>query len=361
VGTVKFILAYILTIFVWGHISIFLHELGHFYAAKVLGMEPLRIKVGSGPVLAALEFFGRPIDYCLVPTYGATSVSIGTLRQLRIRLVVLSLAGPFVNFILIAGLIPAMILASRSDGFFYEHIELFFVILVMEFIIVITNLAPINHKIDGVMTPSDGKCIFQAVLLSKSRLMKRWISAVIPALNVYAETDADKKIDPFNGEQALIELYLNGSIAMARSEFHNAIPFFETLLESRSLGNREQAFLLDMMASIALYHQKHEYLPAAQEWAERASQLLPNSATLKGTRGAILIESGYVNEGLSLLKPLTASGNSDLDRMVSAAFVAKGESIIGNRRDADRYLSLAKSLPDPIGIVRRIETELLKS
>src|SRR5580765_2142765 len=90
VGTVTFIFAYIPTVFVWGHISIVLHELGHFYAAKVLGMEPIRIKVGAGPRLAAFEFFGRPIDYFLVPTYGTTYVSIGTLRRLRTKLVLLS-------------------------------------------------------------------------------------------------------------------------------------------------------------------------------------------------------------------------------------------------------------------------------
>jgi hypothetical protein len=361
VGTVTFIFAYIPTVFVWGHISIVLHELGHFYAAKVLGMEPIRIKVGAGPRLAAFEFFGRPIDYFLVPTYGMTYVSIGTLRRLRTKLVLLSLAGPVVNFILIASLIRAMILVARTDGFFYDHIEFFFFILLMESIIVIANLAPVNHKIDGVITPSDGKSIFQAVILPKSRLVKRTISELITALNVYAETETDKNIEALNGEQALIELYLNGSIAMVRREYHKAIPLFEKLLESPLLGKREQAFLLDMMASTALYHQKHEYLSAAQGWSERATQLLPNLATLKGTRGAILIESGFVNEGLNLLKPLIALGNRDLDRLVSAAFVAKGESIRGNRREAEKYLSLAKSLPDPIGIVRRIESDILKT
>ena len=324
-------------------------------------MEPLRIKVGAGPRLTAFEFLGRPIDYCLVPTYGMTYVSIGTLRQLRTNLVLFSLAGPVVNFILIAGLIRVMILVSRTDGFFYDHIQSFFLILLMEFIIVITNLAPINHKIDGVLTPSDGKSIFQAVFLSKSRLVKRTISEVITALNVYAETEADKKIDPFNGEQALVELYLNGSITMARREYHKAIPLFEKLLESPGLSKREQAFLLDMMASTILYHRRHEFLSAAQGWSERATQLLPNLATLNGTRGAILIESGFINEGLNLLKPLTALGNRDIDRMVSAAFLAKGESVCGNRREAEKYLSLAKSLPDPIGIVRRIETDILKT
>jgi hypothetical protein len=99
-----------------------------------------------------------------------------------------------------------------------------------------------------------------------------------------------------------------------------------------------------MMASDVLYHRRHEYLSAAQGWVERTIKLLPNSTTLKGTRGAILIESGQVSEGLSLLKPLTALGNRDIDRMVSAAFIAKGESISGNDPEAkstgsDRHCS----------------------
>jgi membrane-associated protease RseP (regulator of RpoE activity) len=61
------IIALILSIFFWPHVSIFCHELGHFVCAKLVGMSPRLMKVGSGFGISSNRFFGARIELGILP------------------------------------------------------------------------------------------------------------------------------------------------------------------------------------------------------------------------------------------------------------------------------------------------------
>ena len=62
-------------------VLIFVHELGHFLAAKALGVQVIRFSLGIGPAIRALSFRRGETEYCLswLPLGGY--VSMATLEE----------------------------------------------------------------------------------------------------------------------------------------------------------------------------------------------------------------------------------------------------------------------------------------
>jgi len=62
-------------------VLIFVHELGHFLAAKALGVQILRFSLGIGPPVKGLSFRRGETEYCLswLPIGGY--VSMATLEE----------------------------------------------------------------------------------------------------------------------------------------------------------------------------------------------------------------------------------------------------------------------------------------
>jgi predicted Zn-dependent protease len=103
-----------------------------------------------------------------------------------------------------------------------------------------------------------------------------------------------------------------------------------------------------------------EYLNEADKWSQEAIELASQSQTLKGTRGAILIELGRYDEGKQLLLPLTEPENEDLDIAVSSCYIAKAEYFLGNIDRVNAWLVKAKKIDNTSAnsVLKRIQEEI---
>jgi tetratricopeptide (TPR) repeat protein len=79
----------------------------------------------------------------------------------------------------------------------------------------------------------------------------------------------------------------------------------------------EKIFVLDQLASLPVYRGLTTYLDEADRWSREALSLAPESLTLQGTRGGILVERGRFEEALPLLKNVVRKSHAPIDHFTS--------------------------------------------
>ena len=80
------------------------------------------------------------------------------------------------------------------------------------------------------------------------------------------------------------------------------------------------------------------------EWSKRALELKPDLLTVRGSRGAALVETGRVDEGKAmLLAVLAEEPDAPFDVLMSQLFLAKAELELGDVEAARQWLDAASS------------------
>jgi tetratricopeptide (TPR) repeat protein len=162
-----------------------------------------------------------------------------------------------------------------------------------------------------------------------------------------------------------LALYHEASAASEAGRYKEKLEKFSRLLAEVPLHPGEEAILLDGMTAPAIFHNQLQFLPQSLQWGRRAHALLPESATLKGTYGSLLVLSGYtpvagedaaanVTTGLAMLMPLTAETQTLLDRTVSLYFISIAHQLLGRTAEAQAALDQAHKLGGDNQMLRRV-------
>src|SRR5215510_8467272 len=151
-----FVMTIIILIFVWLYFSLFCHELGHFGCAKLVGMSPLVIKVGTWFNIFRGRFFGTPLVLNILPAYGVTYAQYpdtgwSTFEDLRPKLIIFSLGGCLANSALLIGSFMMLVFTGLPIFRFFS---------ILEVLMIIDNFIPQNLSLYGDKLPNDGKQIF---------------------------------------------------------------------------------------------------------------------------------------------------------------------------------------------------------
>lgn len=115
-------MSYLTTILIIG-LLIFIHELGHLWAAQAVGIPVTRFSLGFGPVLWRWNW--RGVEYCLsaIPLGGYVMPRCDDEAEFMAipvgRRIVFWLGGPLANFVL-AGLLVAVINYTKTGWSAYE-------------------------------------------------------------------------------------------------------------------------------------------------------------------------------------------------------------------------------------------------
>lgn len=138
---------FVLTVFAYP--SIFVHELGHVLAAKLVGLRPTHLIVGESEVLFQRTVRGVKLIVCLVPFHGLAIVE--REKMSRFQIVIFAAAGPAAN----AGLAALIVIIWP---YFNHHFTLG-AIFMHQLAIAFLNLVPQDWEFEGRRFPSDGKQI----------------------------------------------------------------------------------------------------------------------------------------------------------------------------------------------------------
>jgi len=116
--------------------------------------------------------------------------------------------------------------------------------------------------------------------------------------------------------------------------------------------------VLDSVACIPIFWDHPEMVAIAMEAMDKAMENEPNSITLMGTKGSLLIEDGKLDEGVHLLKEVQRQSKSENDLAISSYYVAYAAFKRGDTRIAKELLREAKEKYPKCIVASRIEEKI---
>jgi tetratricopeptide (TPR) repeat protein len=346
----------LLIIYVWGYawtyFSIFCHEMGHFTFGKLAGMSPYLVTIGTGKKLLRLRLLNAVFEFRHFPYGGITHAYHLTFDGMRLRYMFFLIGGVFTNFILLLLLINLLTI---------QNTLIIWVSIIIEVISLFNNLIPRELKIYEKNLHNDGKQIILALTTNYNKILKDVFEQYTKQLCRYKNTEEISPKTFLGNDVRTLQIFLEAETKLhTYHAFEEAVELFLEVLKFKNISNSEKAFILDALACIVAMNGYKEYLNEADKWSQEAIELASQSQTLKGTRGAILIELGRYDEGKQLLLPLTEPENEDLDIAVSSCYIAKAEYFLGNIDRVNAWLVKAKKIDNTSAnsVLKRIQEEI---
>lgn len=340
---------YLLVIYAWLYFSLFCHEMGHFVFAKLGGMSPYLVQVGGGYKIAKFKVFNARFQFGIIPFGGLTHAYYLNFNNIKAKVIFLSLGGAFANFVLLLFLLISLRITNDLK---------LLVLIIIELLSLAFTLIPMEGQVYGQTQPNDGQQIILALFKDYNQIFKNLFEEYRKALLKY-ETDERKLPNTFLGNDIrILNLFLRAQNELDQSNIDNSIQLFLEVLKYARITDTEKAFIFDYLACIVAINGHKQYLNDADYWSKEAIELASYSKTLKGTRGAILIELGRYDEGKQLLLPLTEPENDTIDIAISSCYIAKAEYFLGNIEEVEGWLRKAKEIGVSPQVLERIEREI---
>lgn len=341
----------ILIIYLWMYFSTFCHEMGHFLFAKLAGMSPYLVQVGTGYKFLKLQLFKTVFEFRILPYAGMTQAYHLTLDSFNVRFLFFAIGGVFANFILVAFLINLL----RVQGDF-----VILILIMLEFVLLYSNLTPTEFQLYNQTVQTDGQLIISALTINYQDVFKEISEEYKKQSYRYKNKKAILPKTFLGNDLRTLQIFIEAQKKLYSYGYEEAVKLFIQVLKFKNISSWEKVFILDNLSCIVVMHGYKKYLNDADRWSEEAIKLASYSKTLKGTRGAILVELGRYDEGKQLLLPLTEPENDALDIAVSSCYIAKAEYFLGNIERVNAWLANAKEIggADANKVLKRIQKEI---
>jgi hypothetical protein len=138
--------AFIITLF--KYLDTFIHELGHYFAGKLVGYEIERVLVGDRRQICSVEVFGTLFVFSF--GFGGLTARGSSTKNSKLRLSIFTLGGVMLQAVVI-GIIYILYGIGSEDNYFLPLI-----FMVINLRTIATNLYPRIHTQYGKQYPSDG-------------------------------------------------------------------------------------------------------------------------------------------------------------------------------------------------------------
>jgi len=129
------------------------------------------------------------------------------------------------------------------------------------------------------------------------------------------------------------------------------------LLEQESMSPWLRPYVLNNVAFCTiLMPDRSEHLEEANRWSSEALRLNGSNATLKATRGSVLVELGQYEEGLHLLNDsVCEKGALPRSKAVRAAYIALALQRQGKIQEANAFREQARSIDPRCPVLARFD------
>jgi tetratricopeptide (TPR) repeat protein len=338
-----------------------LHELSHALVARVLRFHVFAIHLGAGKVFFARQFLRTQWVLHLFPIGGITLVAGPKLPAYRWRIFLIHLAGPALHFLLILlslWLLPAF----QGRGLLHE---LILIQLWLNVFILLTNLYPRKASTTAGLAGTDGWAMLNIFRISPEDLDKRYASYYV--LQVVTEMTLNNKAAAKRWLEQGLALYPQSAFMVNAAgyaysnfgEHQKARDEFVRVLEmGGELGRGFRYLVLNNIAYSDILLDDPNLLAEADQYSAEAYKNLPWEAVIGGTRGAVLIFLGQVDEGLGLLKTSMTNALNPREKASTACMIAIGEHKRGDSSAAQKYLTAARQLDPECALLERASRAL---
>jgi Zn-dependent protease len=333
------------------------HEFGHMLCALLLSLPIRLISIGIGPLLWRGRVRDTQFELHAVPLSGYVSCYPQPVVRKVSGLFVL-LGGVLGNVALI-GLVAVVEKTSVVPDSGQDCLGL---IVLVQYFIIVLNLVPSWTTVGGVRIGTDGLQLLQLLAgpwrgptqagLLYAAMLERYGGANRAPLRrtsarlIYQMVRSDRWAD-----------------AEARCDFQHAV---QRELGRGALSREEIMLALDGLVTLGLMYPDPTLRVHLDAWSQRALRLGPDIATLRGSRGAVLVELGRYQEGKALLVPLAgAQPSKSFDTFMSCVFLARAEQALGNVVAAQALAAAARenveaipTMPGTAFMLSRLDAEL---
>jgi hypothetical protein len=327
-------------------VQVSLHEAAHALVSRLVGLSPFAVIVGKGPLLFRGRAWGLDLYLHALPLFGVVQL-IPPPPGTRWQGAAYSISGLLVDTALL--LLVLLVLAGQTWAFLF-----FAVLAIYQVMVILTNLVPMDVRVGAVRIPNDGKQFLGYVFKRRSIALDAYRDNV-------ARYDPAFRIEDswmMRADAPMLQLWSRAAIDIAAKRYADGIEKHLRLLGVAALHPAERAMYLDSLACVPLYQGEASLLNAAEQWSREAQALLPECRTIRGTRGAVLVESGRHAEGLALLMPLTTDDNGRIDRALSTCYVARALHGLGRTAEAREWLKSARQYDEFGSLVSRIASQM---
>lgn len=322
----------------WLMFSIVVHELAHFAVGRLVGLRPWLISIGDGHVVFQRQFDKFKLILRANPYSGVVYPFVleSQVSKTRWKQFAMILAGPLINLALCIFFTKVALDPTRSLSLYQAPEQLASV----NAYLLLWCLIPFHTSLDGIQTPNDALSLIQ-LATGQNRTTSK------PSAGT-AQAGGETPVGP-SWSWMVNQVEATGLLTQCREQ-----------LSDPQLPNGERAALLDTFATCVLMYGAGEFLPEADRYSEELYTLKPDEWTVKGTRGSILIETGRLEEGMSMLQEVMDKDPSAFDRAISASFLALAELKRNNVDVAAKWLRKSRDLDPNCGSLKRIQA-LLRS
>jgi tetratricopeptide (TPR) repeat protein len=329
-----------------------LHELAHACAGRVLGVHVFRVIIGSGKLLVTRRAFGITWEWRLWPFSGGTVMACPPQAGNRARFFGAVLAGPALHaFLLGAAAAFQMFLLILQEWFGLDLALLLQwtgLFLVFDLILLLFNLLPRRARGSAGQIGSDGLQLLNLLFMKpEDEQLRAQSFYLIGAVEAFRRGEADEALrwagqglERYPDQPALRTV--RGEALIQKKRFAEARAVFADLLSSE--GGKSLLIQSLMQSNIAytdVLLRDPDLLPEADRFSMQALRRLPWEPAIAGTRGAVLLELGRLDEGIELLEKALAGQKTNSGKAADAFHIADGEARRGNTERSRRYRELA--------------------
>jgi tetratricopeptide (TPR) repeat protein len=288
------------------------------------------------------------------------------LAWMRMNHFLVVLGGPFVN---VMALVPVVALISVKGplGGAYLYVLVPGVAwAIANLTLLASSLPPYHNKVGDLpyRLPSDGLALLTTPFLSIEKrrsmharyFMQEAEASYQDGRAGDARRWAERGLHLYPGEPTL--LFLMGTYQVRLGEYRPGRDLLHSLLTRADLNPSARALILNNIAWADLMLGDGGPLGEADAFSAEAWTALPWMPALCGTRGAVLVERGELDEGIRLLRTALEKNASSYTRAVNACYLAIGEGRCGDFAAALSYLETAGKLDPNCSMLARVRAEV---
>lgn len=355
------------------YVMIPFHELAHASVAWLVGGKVHEIKIGIGGEMWAKTWRGTKFSLRKYPVGGACVLSFPVRHRILWRVFLATAAG-----LALSGFILLISLPFYESWWLYEIAVAEALVWVNGWLL-LTNLLPHKVVLGGVITKTDG-----GQLLA---LLRKKIPAEVYHLNHYVLESMYALQDQAFAQAAELcraglalypdNPYLENVLAVANLELGNmaeAATVFKRQLEELDQRGTEavgvtdetreglRAILLNNVAmTLLLDGDGPEREPLMIAHAQQAYAIAPWVSAIEGTWGAVLIETGRPELGLTYLQAAHSDDESPRERASTLAYIAWAQQLLGRAQESEEAMQQALALDPGHYMVRRAQAMMRKA
>jgi tetratricopeptide (TPR) repeat protein len=329
------------------------HELSHAAVGRLLGVRVYRVIIGYGKKLFSRRTFGISWELHEWIVGGGTLMASPPQKGSRVRLFGAILAGPALHgVLLIAAAAFQMFLLILQDGFGVDaRAMLHWTGLFLNFnlILLIFNSLPMKAGIPSGQIGTDGWQLFHLIFMKPAeaeQLVQSYY--LMETLEASLRNDAgtalryiEEGLARFPEQPALRTS--QGNVLIKQKRYAEAREIFLSLLSSEEAKKPFFKYLIfNNIAYTDALLRNPDLMPEADRYSAEALRQLGWEPMILGTRGAVLVEMGRLEEGIGLLKEALSKQKDAFGKAADAYHLAVGERRRGNAEESRRYLELAR-------------------